>query len=206
MIVVSERADEKAHPRPPPKKQRDALMIGLPMAWAIIIMGYLATIVEPMFAGFALFMVIANYGFCTDYTLGAYYATMGSGTGTMFTLACLFSGIVNGLFTLFTWIIVKIGYVRVIFSLALVLSIATFVLSMISLPLGQIYTSMAQRAPEWFTEGSNIIHDEWKNGAFRKHQILEIVRAILFLGQGSLFCYGQHLTRAEFARILAIDY
>jgi hypothetical protein len=117
--VVESGADQK----------RDELLISKQMAWAIIVLGGFGSILQPIFAGVCLFVVVCNYGLLPNLDFVSYYRYIAPSMSFGHIYVGVFSGIINGLYVLWAWVFLKELGIRVVYTIALAAAVITFVFS-----------------------------------------------------------------------------
>ena len=188
------------------KLKRDDLMISLPVAYMIIALGIVGTLVQSLFAGFSIFMCACNYSWASGVTFLRYYSPISPKVGFAYCYICLLSCLVNGVYTLYSFLMIHKRYAQVMFLITLILSVVTLFLSFMMLSMDQGFFAMEGRIPDWYENPTSYIwYNNWSSSRFTPYKIEDIIRCILFSVQAILFVFAHQFSTQDFALGLEID-
>jgi hypothetical protein len=168
-------------------QKRDELLISKQMAWAIIILGVLGSILQPIFAGVCLFVVVCNYGVLPNLDFVSYYRYIAPSMSFGHIYVGVFSGIINGLYALWAWVFLKELGIRVVYTIALAAAVITFAFSLNVHAMDQAFYAMGNRDPTWYRAADSAALRRWRDAEFSAYKAKDVVRCIFFIIQALTF-------------------
>jgi hypothetical protein len=199
-LLTGEKDSARAGP-----KRRDDLMISLTMARIIMVLGFLGSLLQPIFAGVSLFFVLAQYAMLPKFYFLAYYAFIGSSLSFGYYYVCLFSGIINAVYTMWAWLAINKRYAQILYSVSLGLSLITLILSIVLMKSDQMFASMANRNRDWFLTSSPTALADWESRVFSSYQVTDLFRSILFLIQAVSFAFAHYSSHNDFGVAMMVS-
>jgi hypothetical protein len=191
-------------PTPLPKVHRDDLMISLPMAYIIMASGFIASLLEPIFAGISFFFVLVQYAILPKYFFLSYYSYLGTSLSFGYCYVFIFSAVINTSYTMWAWITIPKRYAQVMYTCSLVLAIITLILSLAMMRLDQMFGVMAHRNRDWFLTASTASLADWDNRVFASYRVTDIFRCVFLLIQAIQFGFAYHFSQNDLAAAMYV--
>lgn len=180
--------------------QRDDLKISLTMAYVIVVLGVIGTLLQILWAGFSIFMILCNYSWMPNLKFLRYYAEIGPNIGFAHIFICLFSCLINAVYTLYSFLIINKRYAQVMFLISLLIGVVTLILALNLEGTDQIFHAMENRAPNWYDDVANLDWaEDWIDRVLTPYKIKDIFRSILFAIQAILFVFAHQFSKIDFA-------
>lgn len=180
--------------------KRDDLMISLPIAYIIMALGVVGTLIQSLFAGFSIFMCACNYSWASGVTFLRYYSPISPRVGFAYCYICLLSSIIDGIYTLYAFLMIHKRYAQIMFLITLILSVITLFLSFLMLSMDQVFYAMEMRDPNWYEQTGNYPwYNNWFSTYLTPYKVEDIVRCILFSVQAILFVFAHQFSTQDFA-------
>lgn len=188
------------------ESQRDDLKISLTMAYVIVVLGVIGTLLQILWAGFSIFMVLCNYSWMPELTFMRYYSEIGPNVGFAHIFICMLSCLINAVYTLYSFLIINKRYAQVMFLISVLIGVVTLVLALNLEGTDQIFHAMDKRVPNWYEQVDTLDWaPDWIDRVFTPYKIKDIFRSVLFAIQAILFVFAHQFSKNDFAIGMEIE-
>lgn len=185
--------------------KRDPLKISILMGYLIVFIGYINILLNALFSGFSLFLLICNYLMSSDYHFMSYFSQSGPEIIFLHIYICTFCCIFSSTYTLFAWILTTKMVPKVLLTISTGLSIVTLMLSYSMIKPTQLFYTMTSRQPDWYVDNEFDTDGSWKKSVFIPFKIQDIFRCIFFILQTLIYLFGHRGITDELIAKLSLD-
>jgi len=177
--------------------RRDDLMMSVRMAYTVVGLGAFVALVQPVFAGFSIFMVVANYGWVSGVKFMRYYANIAPSIGFVYCYVCLTGSVMSGVYTLYAFLMTSKRYAQFLFLVSLLLSVVSLGLSIDLVQMDEVFLAMQGREPGWY-DTRPVWFERWERVNFTPYMAKDVVRCAVFTVQATAFALAHHLSARDF--------
>lgn len=198
--------NENQQQNPPPdvpqqQQQRSRILLSLPMAYFVILLGYLCNFAECVYAGFCLMISVCSYTWLKGNTFFAYYSSKSISYSFAHIFLLWFFSTVHCTYATFSFKATKIFLATILYIVASVLSIIGLVLSFILLKTDMAFLSMYRRDNTWWTESySGSSYNDWKSQTLTPFKAIDIARTVIIFLMALIFVVSFNISSADFNR------
>lgn len=179
---------------------RDELMVSLGVAYIVITLGIAATIIQSVWSGFSLFMMMMNYWWISGVKCLSYFSYMSAGVSFTHAYLNFLACLIAGIYTLYSFLAINKRYAQILFLISLLLSIVSFGMSLDLLTMCQVFDAMESRSPRWYHSPETSItgFDNWESDYFHPFIAKDAVRGIVYTIQSVIFVFAQQISAQDF--------
>ena len=180
-------------------RKREASSLSLPMAWLIIILGYICNFGEMIYSGFCLMLLVCSYLWIPGMDFFSYYSSL-CPTISFFHVYLLFLlAAIHATYGSFSIKATKILVAKILFLLATIFAVVAMILSLILVPYDQAIISMYRREPEWWRgDLTTTAFNTWHSDTYVPFAAMDIARGVVILLMALCFVFGFNISSDDF--------
>ena len=192
---------QKQEDQPPEAQQnkRQASSLSLPMAWIIIILGYLCNFGELIYAGFYLMLLVCSYSWIPGMNFFSYYSSLCPSLSFFHVYLLFILAAIHATYGSFSIKATKFLIAKILFLIATILAAAAMILSLLIVPYDQAIVSMYRREPEWWNgDLTGTAYTTWRSDTYIPFVAFDVARGIIILLMALCFVFGFNISCDDF--------
>lgn len=183
---------------PPP---RSRILLSIPMAWTLILLGYLCNFGECLYAGFTLMISVCSYSWLSDLQFFAYYCQHAISYSYAHIFLLWFFSVIHCTYATFSFKTTKIRLASILYIISAVFGIIAAIISFLTLKTDMAYVTMYRRDGAWWVEElTGDAYSSWRKDTFLPFRALDIARTVLILLMAVIFVFSFNISSPDFNR------
>jgi len=171
-------------------KERDVLLISLPMGWAIIALGYIGMILDSIIAGLSIFFSFVFYSMSDGKEFLGFYSEIAPEFANWLVYLCYFIVVINSTYTLFSIVVLHNITLMILYLSTSILGVLGLYFSIKGIPVDQSLCAMNRRQPCWWENFDSVsLYENWNTNIFLPHLLNHLLRSIVLFIMALVFIF-----------------